>query len=344
MSSLLKIILLSLVAALTSPAVECVAHCSLKGVFIPDGAFTDSAGVTISLSTQVPPSREFSTISGRVSLALNQERNAGTWQSSGVLEEIQGTSHGQAWLAGQPVFIDANFEIPFDAPLGDSVIHLSMSVGGRRVHQYFSDEHAVSGLGAPIDQSDFGFRVHRIEAPATQGTIRVEFLSETSLLTARATDSTFQPKCTEKLDSETPCSVLIEGVGDASMQFIGGTSFHMQAFTYHDFTIFQNAKAGLTSTGRGILAVQGFRSNFRLTQTPVPIIQTLSLERISNELHLKWIGMSEELLQLESSNDLKTWSNLNAPFTSSMGENSRMIPPLDNTSERTRFFRLSKTP
>lgn len=87
-----RALLLALVAPLS--AADFVAHCSLKGVFLPDGAFTASASVTVSLSTQVPPSRTFNTISGAVSLVLNSQLNAGSWQATGLLAGVAGTPDG----------------------------------------------------------------------------------------------------------------------------------------------------------------------------------------------------------------------------------------------------------
>lgn len=212
-----------------------------------------------------------------------------------------------------------------------------MGLSGRRVRQYFSNEHLVQGLLNPLGQSDFGFVVHRIEAVDSTVPLTVEFLPEVSRLRSSATDSTFQPSCVQSFSTPGPCAVFIAGKGDASAEFLNSTSLQLQAFTYHDFTVFQRADASLTSLGRGILAVQGFQSNFRVTQ-PLAV-EDLTLQFENTDLRLSWTGTAVESLQLESSDDLQVWTPQGPPFAGTLGSNSRLFKEDGN---RATFLRLSR--
>jgi len=322
-------------------AVELVAHCTLKGVFIPDGAFTDSAGVTVELITQVPPSRENVTVQGRVSLQMNAELSAGTWQASGVLQGVAGVPEGQARLAGVPVEVDATFDIPFEAPLGDSVLRFKFSVNGRRVHQYFSDQHLVPGA-LPLDQSDFGLIVHRISSASADAPLDIRYTPNLTFIRAQASNSTQIPRCSERIDQETTCGVFIQGRADASAAFLGGTRLHLMAFTYHDFTIFQFSNAELTAAGRGILAVQGFRSNLTVTEIPpmVPVSE-LGLNVVGASVFLTWDGTADAVLQVEASNDLADWVELGETVQSRIGSNSVLF---QKNKTQFSYFRLKSTP
>jgi len=201
-------------------AVSVEAHCSLKGVFIPDGAFTDSAGVEVESYTQVPPSREIELVSGAIDLQLNDDFDAGLWQASGLLAGLPRTGDGQIWRGGEPVFVDTDFVISFEAPLGDSVFSLKLSVDGRRVHQHFSDQHPpILPDGSP-PPTGLGLMVNRIEVVNSEFPIKFEFIKETTQLSADATFASL----VKTLAEQNQVSVFFEERVDSSVAISGDTA------------------------------------------------------------------------------------------------------------------------
>lgn len=251
-------------------AASMVAHVTLKGVFIPDGTPTDSASLIVRLVTQTPPSTSQTATEGAITLQLNGGGTSGQWVASGILAGVAGVPQGAVWGSNAPAVVNADFFIPFDAPIGDSAIAFELKLGGRDVHQYFSDEHlAPSGLLLG-DQHDFGLTVLEVIPAAGGGDITVEYLPSTTRLTATASDSSNVPSADLLLSNASSASVFLSGAGDASTQYLGGNSLRLQTFTYHSFTTFQIAEATLRPTNRGIFESQGFRSNLRITAVPEP--------------------------------------------------------------------------
>lgn len=86
---------------------------------------------------QVPPSREIELVSGAIDLQLNDDFDAGLWRASGLLAGLPRTGDGQIWRGGDLVFVDPDFVISLEVPLGDSVFK---PAGGG------PDAHAQGGL------------------------------------------------------------------------------------------------------------------------------------------------------------------------------------------------------
>lgn len=337
---ILASIILAAHFAAPTQAADFIARCQLKGFFVPDGRFTDSANVTVSLATDTPADVQ-SFQEGKVFLHLSDDRLSGKWSANGLLEGAIGAGASTDWGAGIPFVVDTTFDIRFSAPLGESTFNLRLGVDGRRVHQFFSSRQITNDL--PVGLSgDLGLKLLGIFPAESNPSLAASFISTNTVLGTIATDSTFQPTCESLLSDTNRCSTHIPLAGDASVEFTGPTSAHLSAFTYHDFTIFQNSEARIDDNSQRFhnpYLPNLFVENAIQTVPSVKVLSAREAEVGGQLVILGWTSDSQIHLAVESSTDLSNWDKVGVPVVSRVGTNELPLAPF---SEDTQFFRLVK--
>lgn len=312
--------------------VDLVARCRLTGVVMPDGVFTDSSGITVSLfsgSNVVPTATQ----TGAINLVMNGSLSAGVWSTTGLLKDLPGTPADLPWGGGQAVVIDTEFSIPFKAQVGESRFHLTLSMSGRRVKMYFSDAHVPQmpiGMVAPANR---GLHLLGIEAvgdtPAT-----CEFTPENTRLRIHASNGISYIERSTPLSTLQEDSAYVQNGGDSTATFLGGTRARLQAFTYMDWTIFNGSNSALLDGTWNIGTLGEYLPNLIVKEQPRPI--STKKTPLGSEVTLGIISPLGERIEIQSSNDLVTWQTI-LTGTTKAGASSI---PLGSFSESAKYFRV----
>lgn len=238
-----------------------VARCQLRGVFIPDGAFTDSAGLTVTLTATDMTGLSVTT-SGRVYLDTDLSNGlpaTGSWKTDGFLAEVPGLLSTTVWQNNDgstnaddvPVVIDGAFDIPFEAPAGYSHLSLALNLSGRRVHQHFSNFNPPASAAS----GDLGLKVISVIPTGPAGSTTHELIPTRTLVTTFTTDGSYQPRASNLLSTATEIASIVPlggtpttTTGYSAARYGNGTIIRLEAYTYDDFTLFQRSTTNFSST------------------------------------------------------------------------------------------------
>lgn len=306
--------------------VDLIAHCELRGVVIPDGAFTDNGHVNIVFQSEYREKQIVTRSEGGFALEMNGDLSAGVWKASGVLQGLAGVPDGEIRVGGKPVVIDTRFSVPFRAPVGvGSRVVASLSMNGRRVHKIFSDQEVILPEGSEmVVPQQRGFFVTGISVVNSDKKIVTRFIPPTTTLDANS--HTVGEAIRLSQSSVNSMSTTSWGPGDAKVWTDAKSSISMQAYSYMGWTIFGGSTASLGSRDG---------PNF-LVYEDVPQVSVRPEISGKTQVTLGLKDQSGDWVEIQTSVDLKKWKPL-MKVKPAEGESSL---DLGSFSDKGRYFRV----
>jgi len=303
--------------------VDLLARFRLTGVMVPDGTPDDSSTIQVTLfseSVMVPAAYQ----TGSITVTADGTGKR-TWTSSGFLLNQPGVPHNAPWVAGQPVFINSEFSVPFKTETGVSKLQFSVTARGRFVKMYFSDAHVPllpSGITAPANR---GLHLLGIEAAGDTAVVSSLIPNRTSVHLLASSAATNTPWI-GFLAPQFVHTLFKQDEGDSKLAYFGHSKARIEVFSYMDTYYQSNSYASISPAGA--------MNNFTVQEIAAPITRKAST--LGSDVSIGVSSTAGERIEIQASDDLATWRTILTGLAKA-GDTSI---PLGSFSEKAKFFRV----